>query len=168
MAMRSGFGIGRARPCEMNATRTLASHSTSSPRRHCCFSVIEAPFTSSGAVTMSSTSSIRAGLQKIDRHRAHHEGEAGRFLLGRLEQRAMVRADQAQIVGAPALHEAQIVRVIDDAGEIGVLVIDPHRHRVAAVAQFAVEMRHCHAAVLARCGGNVDIAVQALRASGRT
>ena len=108
------------------------------------------------------------GLEKIDRHRAHHEGEAGRFLLGRLEQRAMVRADQAQIVGAPALHEAQIVGVIDDAGEIGVLVIDPHRHRVAAVAQFAVEMRRCHAAVLARCGRNVDIAVQALRASGNT
>ena len=73
------------------------------------------------------------------RHRAHHEGEARRFLLGRLEQRAMVGADQAQIVGAPALHVAQVVGVIDDAGEIGVLVIDAHRHGVAAVADFAVE-----------------------------
>ena len=30
---------------------------------------------------------------------------------------AMVDAEQAQIIGAPALHEAQIARVIDDAGE---------------------------------------------------
>jgi hypothetical protein len=32
----------------------------------------------------------------------------------------VVGADHAQIVGAPALHEAQIAGVIDDAGEITV------------------------------------------------
>src|SRR6202008_3634407 len=40
------------------------------------------------------------------------------------------------------LHEAKIVGVIDDAGEIGVLVIDPHRHHVAALANLAVEGSH--------------------------
>src|SRR5262249_3314847 len=58
-----------------------------------------------------------------------------------LEQPALVGAEQAQEVGAAALHEAQIVGVIDDAGEIGVLVVDAHRHDVAAVADLAVERR---------------------------
>ena len=72
-------------------------------------------------------------------HRAHHEGEARRFLLGRFKQRAMVGTDQTQIIGAPALHVAQIIGVIDDAGEVGVLVIDAHGKEVAAVADFAVK-----------------------------
>jgi phosphoribosylpyrophosphate synthetase len=37
-----------------------------------------------------------------------------------------------------------LIRVIDDAGEIRVLVIDPHRHDVAAVADFAVERNFGH------------------------
>ena len=44
--------------------------------------------------------------------------------------RCRAGADQ---FGAPALHEAQIGGVIDDAGKIGVLVIDADRHDVAAV-----------------------------------
>ena len=75
---------------------------------------------------------------------AHDEGKARRLGLRLLEQRAVVGADQAQIVGAAALHEAQVARVIDDAGKIRVLVIDPHLLMVLAVADFAVERRMCH------------------------
>ena len=78
-------------------------------------------------------------LAEGDVHVAHHEGEARRLGRRLLEQRAMVGADQAQVVGAAALHEAQIAGVIDDTGKIGVLVIDAHRLRVAAVADRAVE-----------------------------
>ena len=55
------------------------------------------------------------------------------------EQGAVIGTEQAQIVGAAALHEPQIIGVIDDAREVGVLVIDPHRHEVAATADLAVE-----------------------------
>ena len=81
-------------------------------------------------------------LEELDGHGAHHEGEARRLLLGLLEQRALIGAEQAQIVGAAALHEAQIARVIDDAGKIGVLVIDPHRHKMASGADLSVERVH--------------------------
>ena len=30
------------------------------------------------------------------------------------------------MIGAPALHEAQVVGMIDDAGKVGVLVVDAH------------------------------------------
>ena len=60
-------------------------------------------------------------------HRAHDEGKSRRLLFGRLEQRAMIGADQPQIIGAAALHVAQVVGVIDDAGEVGVLVVDADR-----------------------------------------
>src|SRR5581483_6850117 len=83
-------------------------------------------------------------LVEVDVHVAHHEGEARRFGRGLLEQRAVVGADQAQIIGAAALHEAQVAGVIDDAGKIRVLVIDAHLLVVAAAADFAVERAHRH------------------------
>jgi hypothetical protein len=43
-------------------------------------------------------------------------------------------------VSPPALHETQIARVIDDAGEIRVLVIDAHRHDVAAAFNLAIDI----------------------------
>ena len=70
------------------------------------------------SVRIVSTSSIAAGLQEVDLHAAHGEGEPFRRKL------AVMDAEQPQIVGAPALHEMQIARVIDAAGEIGVLEID--------------------------------------------
>ena len=79
-------------------------------------------------------------LQEIDLHRAHHEGKAWRFRLAFRKQRVLVGAHQPQMVGAPALHEAQIIGVIDDAGKIGVLVVDADLHVMAAVADLAVEM----------------------------
>jgi hypothetical protein len=63
ISVRNAFGIGCARPSLMKATRTCALTSTASPRRASCASVIEAPFTATGQVTTSSTSSIRAGLR---------------------------------------------------------------------------------------------------------
>src|SRR5690349_23142543 len=51
----------------------------------------------------------------------------------------MIGADQPQVIGAPALHEAQIARVIDDAGEVCVLVIDAHRLTMFAVPDDAIE-----------------------------
>ena len=69
--------------------------------------------------------------------------KAGRFLLGGLEHRAVVGADQPQIVCATALHEAQVAGVIDDAGKIRVLVIDAHLLHVLAVDDGTIEMgRH--------------------------
>jgi hypothetical protein len=44
------------------------------------------------------------------------------------------------MIGAAALHEAQVVGVIDDAGEIRVLVIDADLHVMATVADFAIEI----------------------------
>jgi hypothetical protein len=44
----------------------------------------------------------------------------------------MTGAEQAQMIGAAALHEAQISGVIDDAGKIRVLVIDANGHDVTA------------------------------------
>ena len=79
------------------------------------------------------------GLEKLDLHRAHHEGEARCFLLRFLEQAAMTGTEQAQMIGASALHEAQIIGVIDDAGKISVLVINPDGHDVPAGVDFAVK-----------------------------
>src|SRR6185437_6356267 len=56
------------------------------------------------------------------------------------EQRAMIVTEQPQIIGPAALHEAQIVGVIDDAGEIGVLVIDADLHLVTPMADRSIKM----------------------------
>ena len=82
---------------------------------------------------------MRADFEELDAHGAHHEGKARHFALGFLEQRAMTSTEQPQVIGAATLHEAQIVGVIDDAGEVRVLVIYPHRHQVPALAHGAVE-----------------------------
>jgi len=63
IAIRSDFGIGRARPPDTKATRTFASTRISPPRVTRWRSVMEAPFTSSGSVVISRTSSMRAGLR---------------------------------------------------------------------------------------------------------
>src|SRR5690606_27916206 len=76
---------------------------------------------------------------ELDLHPTHDEGEARRLGLRLREQRMQVGGEQAQTVGAAALHEAQAIGVIDDAGEIRVLVIDADLHDMAAVADRAVE-----------------------------
>ena len=52
-------------------------------------------------------------------------------------ERGVADAEQADEVGPPALHEADVAAVIDDAGEIGVLEIDAHRQDVTAGDQAA-------------------------------
>src|ERR1700751_5930823 len=123
----------------MKATRTSALTRTSAPRRTSCASTIDAPFTATGQVTTSSTSSIRAGRRKssiIERTTKAKPGRLG-FRLG--EQRMLLGAHQPQMIGAPALHEAQIIGVIDDAGKNSVLVIDADLHVMAAVPDLAVK-----------------------------
>ena len=51
----------------------------------------------------------------------------------------LLGAHQPQMIGAPALHEAQIIGVIDDAGKIRIFVVDADLHVMAAVADLAVE-----------------------------
>jgi hypothetical protein len=46
------------------------------------------------------------------------------------------------MIGASAFHEARGGGVIDDPGKIGVLIIDPDPHVMAAIADFAVEGGH--------------------------
>ena len=75
------------------------------------------------------------GFQEIDLHVAHGEGEAFRREL------AMMDAEQPQIVGAPALHEMQIARVIDAAGKIRVLEIDALEKLVAGLASAGRQSR---------------------------
>ena len=124
----------------MKATRTCAFTSTSSPRRTSCASVIEAPFTATGQVTTSSTSSIRAGRRKSICIERTTKAKPGVSACASRKQRVLLGAHQPQMIGAPALHEAQIIGVIDDAGKIGVLVVDADLHVMAAVADLAVEM----------------------------
>src|SRR5207244_6182441 len=81
-------------------------------------------------------------LEELDLHRAHYEGETRRLGACLFEQRAMSGADEAQMIGAAALHEAQIGGVIDDSGKVGVLVIDANGHDMTAIAQLAVERVH--------------------------
>jgi hypothetical protein len=44
------------------------------------------------------------------------------------------------MIGAAPLHETQIVRVVYDPGEIGILKINADVHDVTAVAHHAVEL----------------------------
>ena len=142
--MRSGFGIGRARPPDTKATCTSASTIRSAPRDDLLIERDGSAFDlRRRGDDVEYIVHVRR-LLEIDRHVAHDEREARRFGCGRLEQRAVVGADQTQIIGAPALHEAQVARVIDDAGKIRVFVIDAHLLMVLAVADFAVETAHRH------------------------
>src|SRR4051812_34208768 len=124
-----------ALPPETNATRTRASTTRSLPRLHCCSNVIDAPLTSCGVVTISSTSFICPGLKNsIAMERTTNANPGASSWV------SVIGSKQPQVVGSAALHEAQVVGVIHDAAEIGILVVDPDLHRVPAVADGAVEM----------------------------
>ena len=109
--------MGCARPSLMKATRTSALTSTSAPRRTSCANTIEAPFTATGQVTTLEHVVHPRGLEETERHRSHHKRKAWRFRFHFREQRVLLGAHQSQMIGAPALHEAQIIGVIDDAGK---------------------------------------------------
>jgi hypothetical protein len=59
-------------------------------------------------------------------------GALARFLRG-----ALVDPDQTQQVGPRAFEPLELVRVIDDAGQVGVLVIDAHGKEVCGSNQAA-------------------------------
>src|SRR6184192_1888831 len=61
----------------------------------------------------------RAVLDREARHREHNAALARELLL-----RVSARA---QPLGAGALEEAQVARVVEDAGAVGVLPVDAHR-----------------------------------------
>jgi len=44
------------------------------------------------------------------------------------------------MIGTPALHEPQVIGVVDDAGKIGVFVIDTDLHMVSAITDRAVDV----------------------------
>ena len=46
-------------------------------------------------------------------------------LLVGADELALLDAEAAQIIGAAALQEMQVAGVIDEAGEIGIFIIDP-------------------------------------------
>jgi len=111
---RSAFGIGCARPSLMKATRTCAFHQNVIAAPHLL------PQRDRGALHRDRPCDHvehvihPRGFQKIDLHRAHHESKARRFRLRFGKQRVLLGAQQPQMIGAPALHEAQVVGVIDD------------------------------------------------------
>jgi hypothetical protein len=142
----------RARPPDTNATCTRASISTSSPRMTRWSSVIEAPRRCCDHLEHI----VHAhSFEKLDLHRAHHKGKARRFLLGLLEQRALIGTEKPQIVGAPALHETQVACVINH----------PAKHRLDAR-----NIQSCSARPLAR-GGSLrtirEVVAKVVRAFGK-
>ena len=78
---------------------------------------------------------MRAGRAKVDLHAPHHPDDLLAMLaVGKL---GVVHAGQPEIVGAAAFEEFEIARVVDDAGEIGVGVIDPRHQPMAELRQRA-------------------------------
>ncbi len=51
-------------------------------------------------------------------------------------------SDRGQVLGARALDELEVVRVVDDAGGVGVLVVDAHRGRLQTCGIRAGEQVH--------------------------
>jgi hypothetical protein len=71
----------------------------------------------------------------------HGEGDAGHVVLAR-EQRALIGAEQAQVVGAPALHEAQVTGVINNAGKLWLANIATQRlDSIGALEGYSVNKR---------------------------
>ncbi|MGY2938732.1 hypothetical protein ACVWXL_006103 [Bradyrhizobium sp. GM22.5] len=89
----------------------------SSARLHSCVKVIDAPLTSCGRVTTSSSSSKTAGFRKSIVINRTTKVKARRIVLRFLEQRVLTGSEQAQVIRPAAFHEAQKVRVIHNLAE---------------------------------------------------
>src|SRR5216683_5460294 len=70
------------------------------------------------------------GLQVVDGAAANDPVDTALVAQG-----AVLLAEQPQQLGAAALEEAQPVGVVDDAGRVGVLVINPQRQHMDAVGK---------------------------------
>ncbi len=68
-----------------------------------------------------------------------HNGKRGRVIA--LQEARVRHARITQEIAAPALEKAQVIRMIDHAGEIGVFIIDTHP---LPVASFGVKIRWAH------------------------
>ncbi|MCY1235446.1 hypothetical protein D9M72_480620 [compost metagenome] len=75
----------------------------------------------------------------------NHENEALAVPFDR--QRRLLDAEQPQEIGAGALHEMQVAGVVDDAGKIGVFVIDALHQSMAVFGQFACKRDQGHASL---------------------
>src|SRR5215203_3951584 len=70
----------------------------------------------------------QSGQEEIDLHGSNDEGD-----LLRLVKRALVDPERADELGAPTLEEPQVVRVVDHAREVGVLIVDAEREDMSPV-----------------------------------
>ncbi len=135
--MAGGSFSGRP-PGPTSATVTVAETSSSASRSTSCLSTMRAPVVSLRRRADGQHVVDGGGPEEIDRHVPHREGAALR------RQLVVVDADEAEIVGAAALHELQIARVIDAAGKIRVLEIDALRQDVRPVYDAARELVRRH------------------------
>ncbi len=78
---------------------------------------------------------MRAGAAEVDLHAPHHPDDLLAMLA--VGQLGVVHAGEPQIVRAAALEEFEIAGVVDDAGKIGVGVVDPRHQPVADRRQLA-------------------------------
>ncbi|MNT57764.1 hypothetical protein D3C72_1951630 [compost metagenome] len=58
------------------------------------------------------------------------------------QKRALFAAEATQVIGAAALEKMQITGVVNEAGEIRILIIDPLRQAVAMFDQFTRKRNH--------------------------
>ena len=139
-------GSRTGRPCApTQATSTLARTSNVASRSTSWLRRIDAPPSPLSRVSTTSSSSSRAGAMIFDLAAAHDESRAAalaRFL--------MLDAVEPHHLGARALDEFEVIRVIDDAGRVGVLVIDAHREAMRLALQRALTWK-IGARQLARC-----------------
>ncbi|MNY55853.1 hypothetical protein D3C86_1918660 [compost metagenome] len=75
----------------------------------------------------------------------HDEDEAFAIALDR--QCRLLDTQEPQKIGAGALHEVQVAGVVDDAGKIGVFVIDALHQSMAVFGQFACKRDQGHASL---------------------
>ncbi len=78
---------------------------------------------------------MRADPRNSSLHAPHHPDYS--FAMLALGQLGVMDAGEPQIVGTAALEEFKITRVVDDAGEVGVGVVDPRHQPVAELRQCA-------------------------------
>ena len=90
---------------------------------------------------------MRAGRRKSRVMERTTKAKPGASFSAASNSAAVVGADQPQVIGAPALHVAQIIGVIDDAGEVGIFVVDAHGKKVSPVADLAIERNADHGAI---------------------
>ena len=70
-----------------------------------------------------------AGAVEVDVHAADDEGR-GLVAIRAVDHAPCIGAEQAEEIGAPALGEANVGRVIDDAARVRIFEVDAHGQHV--------------------------------------